>query len=139
MAEVTHCFELLLGNKIPAPLPPTVVAYGDDAFLRKETLSRVLALAGIDPETLRHFDGDDCKWIDVHDELATMSLFDPDARRIAMVSAADFLIKESRPQLEKWFAKPAPGSLLLLQVVTFPSNTILFKLAAEHGLCITCS
>lgn len=139
MAEITHCFELLLGDKLPAPLPAIVVAYGDDAFLRKETLNRVLSLAGIDHEAPRGFDGDECKWIDVHDELATLSLFEPEARRIAVVSAADRLIKEWRSQLEKWFAAPAPGSLLLLQVATFPSNTILFKLAEKHGLCIACS
>ncbi len=139
MATTQHCFDILLGDKLASELPAVVVAYGDDAFLRKETVSSLLDLAGIDHEAPRYFDGEECKWIDVHDELATLSLFDTDSRRVAIVSNADGLIKESREQLEKWFAHSAAGSLLILQVATFPSNTKLFKLADKHGWCITCT
>lgn len=135
----THCFEILLADALSAPLPEVVIAYGDDGFLRKETVKHLLKLAGIDPQTPRAFDGDECKWIDVHDELATLSLFEPDARRIAIVSSADGLIKDARQQLEKWIVGPAPGSMLVLQVTTFPATTILYKLANQHGLCIACS
>lgn len=134
-----HCFELLLADKLPGELPQVIVAFGDDAFLRKETVSATLKLAGFDSDAPRAFDGDECKWIDVHDELATLSLFETDARRIAVVSNADRLIKDSRPQLEKWAAAPAAGSLLILQVATFPANTKLFKLIAKQGWCIACS
>jgi DNA polymerase-3 subunit delta len=139
MAKVTHCFELLLGGPLASDLPGVVVAFGDDAFLRKETASKLLALAKIDADQPKSFDGDECKWIDVHDELATMSLFDTESRRVAIVSNADRLIKDSRDHLEKWFAAPAPGSLLILLVNTLPANTKLFKLAEKHGLCIACS
>ncbi len=139
MATKTHCFDILLGDKLPAALPEVVVAFGDDGFLRKETVTKALTLAGFDHEASRGFDGDECQWIDVHDELATLSLFEPEARRIAIVTNADRLIKDSRPQLEKWFAGPAAGSLLVLQIASFPSNTKLFKLAEKHGLCIACS
>jgi DNA polymerase-3 subunit delta len=139
MATSTHCFEILLAKQLAAPLPEVVVAYGDDAFLRKETVSKALALNGFDHDAWRGFDGDECQWIDVHDELATMSLFEPDARRIAVVSNADRLIKDARLALEKWFASPASGSLLVLQVATFPANTKLYKLAEKQGLCIACS
>lgn len=141
MAKSTHCFELLLSETSPqlAELPPVVVAFGDDGFLRRETVSATLKLAGIDPELPRSYDGDECSWIDVHDELATLSLFEPEARRIAIVTNADRLIRDARLQLEKWFASPAAGSLLVLLVNTFPANTKLFKLAEKHGLCIACS
>ncbi len=139
MTKTTHCFDILMGEKLAAPLPAVVVAYGDDAFLRKETVSRALTLSQVDPTTWRGFDGEECKWIDVHDELATRSLFEPDARRIVVVSNADGLVKDARAQLEKWFAAPAADSLLILQVATFPSNTKLFKLAEKHGLCLACS
>ena len=134
-----HCFDILLANKLPSELPAVVVAFGDDAFLRKETVSTALALANIEHDAPRAFDGEECQWIDVHDELATLSLFEPDARRIAVVSQADRLIKDSRPQLEKWCAAPAANSLLILQVTTFPSNTKLFKLADKQGWCVACT
>ena len=107
--------------------------------LRKETVSTALALAHIDRDAPRPFDGEECQWIDVHDELATLSLFEPDARRIAVVSNADRLIKDSRPQLEKWCAAPAANSLLILQVTSFPSNTKLYKLVDKQGWCLACS
>ncbi len=135
----THCFEILLGDKLPAELPEVVVAFGDDGFLRKETVAAAFRLAGISSDQSRSFDGEECQWIDVHDELATLSLFEPDGRRVAIVTNADRLIKDARTQLEKWFASPAAGSLLALQVNTFPSGTRLFKLAENHGLCIACS
>lgn len=134
-----HCFDILLSDKLASELPGVVIAYGDDAFLRKETVITALGLAGIESDAPRLFDGEECRWIDVHDELATLSLFEPDARRIAVVSNADRLIKDSRPQLEKWCAAPAAGSLLILQVATFPSNTKLYKLADKQGWCIACS
>ncbi len=141
MPQNIHCFDLLLSAtaKPLEELPAVVVAFGDDGFLRRETVSVILKLADIDPEQTRTFDGDECQWIDVHDELATLSLFEPDARRIAMVTNADRLIKDARLQLEKWFANPASGSLLVMLVNTFPANTKLFKLADKHGLCIACS
>jgi DNA polymerase III subunit delta len=139
MANAKHCFEILLGESLAGPLPGVIVAFGDDAFLRKETVTTLLARAGIDHEAPRLFDGDECQWIDLHDELATLSLFEADALRIAIVSNADRLVKEARPQLEKWFAHPAENSLLILQVGTFPSNTKLYKLAEKTGWCIACA
>lgn len=134
-----HCFELLLADKLPGALPQVIVAFGDDAFLRKETVSTALQLAGVESDAPRSFDGEQCKWIDVHDELATLSLFESDARRIAVVGNADRLIKDSRPQLEKWVAAPAAGSLLILQVSTFPATTNLFKQVSKQGWCVACS
>ncbi len=139
MPSKTHCFEILLEGKISSPLPEVIVAYGDDAFLRQETFHRLFKLAQCDEEGARSFDGETATWRDVHDELATLSLFDPQARRIAIVKNGDDLVKQSRAQLERWFAKPAQSSLLLLELSSFPANTKLYKIAAEHGWCIDCS
>ncbi len=139
MAQVIHCFEILLPTGTPQPLPEVVVAFGDDAFLRRETIEAALLAEGVDRALARSFDGEECQWIDVHDELATLSLFEPDARRIAIVSNADRLVKDARPQLERWFAAPAGGSMLVLQINTFPATTKLFKMALKQGLCIACS
>jgi DNA polymerase-3 subunit delta len=139
MASATHCFDVLVDHKVPADLPAVVVAFGDDAFLRRETVNSLLLASGISVDEVSRFDGEECRWLDVHDELATLSLFEPEARRVAVVLSADKLIKDARAHLEKWFAGPAPGSLLVLQVNTFPANTKLYKLAEKHGLCIACT
>lgn len=139
MAKGSHCFDILLDGKLPGELPEVIVAYGDDAFLRRETTNVILSLSHLSGEHARTFDGEECKWIDVHDELATLSLFESDARRVAVVTAADHLVKEARAQLEKWCSAPAAMSLLILQVSSFPSNTKLYKLAEKRGWCIDCA
>ncbi len=116
-----------------------VVAYGNDAFLRLQTIHHVLKLAAIDPETVKTFDGETCAWRDVHDELSTVSLFDPDDRRVAIVRSGETLVKDARQQMEKWFTKPVQLSLLLLELSSFPSVTKLYKMALESGWCIDCS
>lgn len=139
MSKGTHCYELLLSAKLPAGgLPAVIVAYGDDDFLRKESVHRVLQLANVEQDEPKRYDGDECKWIDVHDELATMSLFATSERRIAVVNNADELLKKSRPQLEKWCSAPAQSSMLIMELPTFPSNTKLFKLVADKGWLIDC-
>ena len=139
MSKGTHCLDLLMAKSLPRELPPVVVTFGDDSFLRLQTIHRLLELAKIDAETSKTFDGESCAWRDVHDELATVSLFDPDERRVAIVRSGDDLVKSSRPLMEKWFTKPVPQSLLLLELTSFPSNTKLYKMAAESGWCIECS
>ena len=133
-----HCFDVLLDGK-PGVLPAVVAAFGDDSFLRKETTSSLLQQIDTESEDARVFDGEECKWIDVHDELATFSLFGDAGLRIAVVKAADKLIKDSRPQLEKWCLKPAEGSLLILSVNTLAANTKLYKSIDKQGLCVGCS
>lgn len=135
----THCFEILLGVKRSSPLPAVVVAVGDDPFLRRESTAKLLQQVGIDMQETRTFDGEECQWIDVHDELATLSLFEANIARTAIVTNADRLIKDARAQLEKWLPAPAPDSLLILQPASLPGNTKLYKLADKHGLCITCA
>lgn len=139
MSKGTHCFEILLATELPRELPPVVVAFGDDAFLRRESVSRLVQLAGIDIQEAKTFDGEDCIWRDVHDELVTVSLFDPDQRRIAIIKHGDNLVKTARAQLEKWFAAPVESSLLILEVASFPGNTKLYKIATEKAWCLDCS
>ncbi len=140
MSKTIHCYDILLESKLPAAQPPgVIVAFGDDEFLRKETVHEILRIAGVEQDEPKRFDGEECKWLDVHDELATLSLFATSERRIAIVVNADDLIKAVRPQLEKWCAAPAESSLLIMDVSTFPANTKLFKLIADKGWCIECA
>jgi DNA polymerase-3 subunit delta len=139
MSKGTHCFDILFADSLPHDLTPVVVAFGDDAFLRRATIARLAALAKIDLQGAKVFDGEECLWRDVHDELATVSLFDPDERRVAVVKQGDDFVKSARAQLEKWCAAPVESSLLLLEISSFPANTKLFKIASEKGWCLDCS
>jgi DNA polymerase III subunit delta len=139
MGKASHCYEILLENKLPdKQLPGVIVAYGDDDFLRKESIHQILKLIKIEQDEPKRFNGEECKWLDVHDELATMSLFAESTMRIAIVVSAEDLIKAARPQLEKWCGAPAADSVLILDVPSFPSNTKLYKIVAEKGWCIDC-
>ncbi len=80
-----------MASSLPRELPPAVVTFGDDAFLRLQTIHHVLKLAKIEYESAKTFDGESCLWRDVHDELATVSLFDPDEKRVAIVRHGDDL------------------------------------------------
>ena len=75
MAKGTHCFEILMDGRLPSShLPGVIVLAGDDNFLPRETGASLLKISGIEIDEPKSFDGEECKWIDVHDELATMSL-----------------------------------------------------------------
>ncbi len=139
MSKGTHCFDLMFASKLPHELPQVVVLFGDDLFLRRQTAQQLMKLSKINMEDARVLDGENAAWRDVHDELATASMFDPDERRVAIVKQGDDLVKESRAQLEKWCTNPVESSLLILEVDSFPANTKLFKIVAEKGLCVDCS
>lgn len=138
MSKVIHCYEILLEAKLPGNPPGVIVAFGDDEFLRKETIHQLLSLAKIEADEPKKYDGEECKWLDVHDELATLSLFGDTGRRVAIVISGDGLVKGSRAQLEKWCGHPAPDSMLILELHSFPANTKLYKLVNEKGWCIDC-
>lgn len=139
----SHCFDILLDQKLPGKtkddLPGVVVAFGDDSFLRREAVSGLLKLAKLDVDDVKTFDGEECAWIDVHDELATMSLFDTATTRTAVVSNADKLVKTSRDAVERWAAAPAASSLLILQLHSFAVTTNLYKQTEQTGWNINCS
>lgn len=148
-----HCFEVLLNPGQFKECPAVILFVGDDAFLRNESAAGILATVGIEEQQIRVFDGEECSWGQVHDELASFSLFDADAKRVAVLKSADRMLKDSgddvepvrgkrrgdnREQIEKWCESPADGSLLLMHLSTLPSNTRLFKILDKHGWIIQC-
>lgn len=128
-----------MNQRLPGKLPGVVVLLGDEGFLRSETLSALAKLAKLNLEEVRTFDGEECQWADVHDELATLSLFESDALRVAMVFDADTLVSRARAQLEKWCDSPAEESVLVMQIETMPANTKLYKIIAKQGWVIGCT
>lgn len=131
-----HCFEILMDGKLLGRLPTVVAVVGDDHFLGRETINGILRLSELESAGIRKFDGDSCSWGQVHDELASYSLFDPDAMRAAIVTSAGKLIRDSRSQLEAWCESPGGGSLLILQVDSLPANTKLYKAIDKRGWVI---
>ena len=139
MAEKLHAFDYL--HK-PGEYPPAAVcvAYGDETFLRRLALAelREAVLEGDDEAPYELLDGDTAQWRDVHDELATVSLFGS-SRRLVVVDDADPFVTQYRSQLEDYVAKPSKVGVLVLVLNSFPGNTRLYKAVAKTGLAIQCT
>jgi DNA polymerase III subunit delta len=139
-------------------LPAAVCAvFGDDAYLRSEVLAtlRRRVLAGEDAEfALTTFTGKEAQLREVLDTLATGSLFGS-GQRLVIIEEADPFVTQYREELEELVAKVAvtpsvpsangarsrpatKGSVLVLDVKTWPANTRIAKAVAAHGLPIDC-
>ncbi|HEY4235612.1 MAG TPA: DNA polymerase III subunit delta [Lacipirellulaceae bacterium] len=121
------------------PLGPVCAVAGDEAFLKREVLKtvRCLVLGGDRDFSLSTFEGDAAELRDVLDALATATLFGGE-RRLVIVEEADSFVSEHRSELETYVQQPAKGSVLLLEVKTWPSNTRLAKAVIASGLAIEC-
>jgi DNA polymerase-3 subunit delta len=137
-SAVQHAFEFLEAS-IGTPLPPVVACFGSDDFLRRSVMQHVITSSGIEDESIRSFDGDESQWRDVHDQLATRSLFDSDGGRIAVVRNADKFVSKFRDQLERWIDLKAADCTLLLDIQTFPATTKLYNLVSKVGLLVKCT
>jgi len=111
---------------------PIYVIMGEDVFLRSESILAIERLAfADDPDKmgLTKKSGDTANLADVMDELATQSFFSP--KRMIVLDPADGFVTKHRAELEKYAAKPCPGSVLVLAVKQFPSNTTLYEIAVN--------
>ena len=81
---------------------PVIVLFGDEPFLKQQVLHYLYEAyereAGF-PAT--QFDGTMAEWRDVSDEVASLSLFASDVRRLAVVDDADKFVTNYRDRLEK--------------------------------------
>ncbi|HEX3602228.1 MAG TPA: DNA polymerase III subunit delta [Lacipirellulaceae bacterium] len=128
-----------LANPEKHPLAGVCAVYGDDAFLKSEVLGALRGhiLKGEESDFgLSTFTGREVRLRDVHDALATVSLFGT-GQRLVIIEEADPFVSEFRSELEDYVAKPARG-VLVLDVKTWPSNTRLAKAVAAKGLTIQC-
>jgi DNA polymerase-3 subunit delta len=139
MAEETlHAFDLLETNKLKT-IPFCAVVFGSEGFLRQKATARLIELSKVELDATKKFDGQEAEWRDVHDELATLSLFDEGHHRIAIVSDADEFVATNRPALEKWCTHPPADAMLILEVNSFPKTTRLYKAIAASGLIVDCN
>ncbi len=136
MAATYHVFDYLEQSPPPASVQ---VIFGDEPFLRRLAIQHMRAIASPDDELpVAVFDGSSVAWRDVHDELATVSLFNPAGLRVALVEEADPFVTEHRARLEDYVAQPQSRSVLMLEVSKWASNTRLYKLVEQHGLQVEC-
>ncbi len=136
--KVKLAMDFIEGSK-PSPLPSIVACFGSDDFLRRTALKKCVAMSSVDEETIRSYDGDESQWRDVHDELATRSLFDDGGLRMAIVRGADKFVSKHRESLEKWIDNPAENTSLLLEIQTLAANTRIYKLIGSRGWLISCA
>lgn len=138
MSNVVHVFDYLAAPQRTKAQAVNVL-FGTEHFLRQLCLRQLksqLLGAGADDVPIASFDGETVEWRDVHDELATLSLFG--GLRVTIVYDAAEFVTRCRDKLEEYVAKPRKGSVLILLVDSWPSNTRLFKAVGSHGLQIEC-
>ena len=135
----TTALEFLQKSK-DIDVPPFCVVYGDEAFLKSESLRRLreLVLSDDDGEfSFTRFDGTVVSFIDVLRETSTAPMFGS-GKRLVLVDPADAFLTQNRDQLEKYLDEPCKSGILVLQLASFPSNLRLYKKAAAQGLVIDC-
>jgi len=127
-----HAFDFLISP--PKELSPVLIAYGADHGLRGWVIS--LLNRG---EDVTAVDGETARWIDMHDELSTSSLFSFGQRRTVVVRKGDKLVKDFRGEIEAYVAAPGEASRLVLELETLPSNTRLYKSALKDQMLVQCA
>ena len=139
MAKTLHAVDYLAQpGKYPAQ--PVCVVFGDDAFLRRQSLLKLreAVLGGEEADfSLSVFDGREAPLRDVLGELATVAMFG--GRRLVVVEEAEDFISANRAALEDYVARPARTGILALETAAWPSNTRLYKAVAADGLAIDCN
>ena len=127
-----------LSSKEPVSTHGVLVLFGPERFFRPEILHRIPGVTGEDAESsIMRFNGEHAEIRTVMTELRTVSMFGD--QRIVLIDDADDFVTANRPVLEKYVASPAKGSLLILDVKSFPKSTKLFKLVEQHGVVVECA
>lgn len=123
------------------PPRPVMAVYGDDSFLRRQSLLKIReAVLGHDEGdfSFSTFDGDVIELRDVLDELATVAMFGG-VKRLIVIEDADSFVSRYRSQLEDYVSRPSRTGILALELASLPSNTRLYKQVSAEGLAIDCS
>ena len=127
----------LLDQGLPDSIGPLVVLSGTERFLKQAVLTAVAdRILGDDQVSLGRYAGADVSWVDLRDDLFTVSMFGD--QRLVLVDDADDFVKAHRGQLEEFVASPPSAGVLVLDVKSFPSNTKLARAVAKTGLSVDC-
>ena len=133
-----HAIEFLRDpSKVPAK--PVYAVFGDDVFLRRETLVSInRTVLGKDGDELAvsNFAGDHAKLADVLDEVRTLSFFAK--QKVVILENADPFVSAHRKELEAYAEHPSKSGTLVLSTKLWPSNTKLAKVVEKVGLSVEC-
>ncbi len=127
-----------LANPAKYPVQPVCAVFGNESFLRRQTILRLreAVLGGDEGDfSLATFEGRGTLFRDVHEVLSTVAMFGG-GRRLAIVENADDFVSRYREQLEDYVSRPSRSGVLVLDLDTLPSNTRLYKAVAAGGLLI---
>jgi DNA polymerase-3 subunit delta len=120
-------------------LRPVIVAFGNDAYLVRESIHAVIRTIFPDPDSeasVTRFAGATASLADVFDEVRTMPFFS--RNRLVIVDEADPFVTKYRKDLEAFVVSHSGSGTLLLQCKSWPGNTNLAKLAAKKAIVIDC-
>ncbi|MBA2116991.1 DNA polymerase III subunit delta [Bremerella alba] len=139
MANTVHAFDFL--DTDATSIPSVCVVFGRDAFLRGLVAEKIrrAVLGDVNDVPYGKLAGNTVTWVDVVDEVSTMSLFGNSGRRLAIVEDADPFVSRYRDELESFLEKSRPGGVLVLQVEKWAANTRLYKKCNEVGLQVQCN
>jgi DNA polymerase-3 subunit delta len=129
-----------LREKEQQPLRPVYAVSGDDPYLIRESIGRLVKVVFPGEQTevaVSRFPGAVTPLATVLDEIRTLSFFT--RRRLVVVEDADPFVTKYRKELEAYVERPYESGILILQVKTWVATTILAKLVEQHGLAINCS
>jgi DNA polymerase III subunit delta len=119
-------------------LPSIFAAVGPDAFLQRQAIRHLEQLAKLGEESMRAFDCDEAAWADVRDYLATLSLFEPEHQRLAVLRQADKFVSRYRAELQRWLAAPPHQATLVIELSSLPSNQKLHAAVVAAGMLVKC-
>ena len=128
-----------LKNPSKVPVKPVYAVFGDDPFLRRESLATIRrqVLHGDDEELgLTRFAGDQASLADVIDEVRTLPIFVK--RKIVIVDGADPFVTAHRKELEAYVEHPSTAGVLVLAVKVWAGNTKIAKALDKVGVAIEC-
>ncbi len=112
MNGTVHVFDFLSAPSKGVPLGMCVL-FGGERFLKRLALDSLIRSVS-DEEELEYaatfLEGDSASWTDVHDELATRSLFGSGGPQIVVVDHADKFVKDHRDRLGDYLDPPKPKS-----------------------------
>lgn len=140
MSNTVHALDFLESDEQAAKHPPACVIFGDESFLVQKCLKRLYQswFGEEDALSARSFDGQTATWPDVIDEVATVSLFNQDGPRAAVVENAESFVKNYRDRIEDYLEHPAKSGVLVLIVNSWPANTRLYKRVHTKGFQLDC-
>lgn len=140
MAKSLHAVDFL-AQPANYPAKPVCVLFGDEPFLRRQSLLALRGQVLADDEgefSFTAFEGRSAELRDVLEELATRAMFGG-GRRVVVVEEADEFVTRYRAELEDYAARPYSSSVLILDVKSWPANTRLAKAIAAEGRAVDCN